>query len=183
MGFSEAGPLAALVRSIDAVNSFIGRAAAWLGLGMMLVSVAGTVMARVGKWRGEASSVAALDEGQWYLFSLLFLFCAPWALREGAHVRVDVLYGRLGRRGRAWLNLAGGLLMLLPFALFAVAVTAPTAAESLRRLEVSPDAGGLLRYPLMLAVPVAFGLLALQGVAEVLRAVGTLGADAGEDAA
>ena len=158
------------MRAIDALSSFLGRAAAWLGLLMIGVAVVAALGAKVGEALGRPMQSVALDELQWYLFSVLFLLAGPWALREDAHVRVDVLYGRLSARGKAWIDLVGGVVLLIPFALFAIAVTWPTAMESFRVREVSPDAGGLLRWPLELFVPFAFGLLLLQSVAEVARA-------------
>lgn len=156
--------------AIDRISTSIGRAAAWLGLAMVLVAALNAAGSYLEPYFERRLSFVALDEAEWYLFSIVFLFAAPWALREGAHVRVDVLYGRLGVRGRAWIDLVGGLLLLLPFAIYAIVVTVPTAVEAVRRLETSPDAGGLPRYPLQILVPIAFGLLALQGLAAVLRA-------------
>ncbi|MEO1699332.1 MAG: TRAP transporter small permease subunit [Planctomycetota bacterium] len=159
-----------LLDAIDAASVRIGQLAAWLGLGMVGAAVTVTLGAKVGALFGAPLRFVALDELQWYLFSATFLFAAPWALKEGAHVRVDVVQSRLGPRGRAWIDLIGGVVLLLPFALFAVYVTWPTAMESLRLREASPDAGGLARWPLKLAVPFAFGLLFLQGLSTTLRA-------------
>jgi TRAP-type mannitol/chloroaromatic compound transport system permease small subunit len=108
-------------------------------------------------------------ELQWYFFSIVFLLAAPHALRLNSHVRVDVFYGRLGLRGKAWIDLLGGLAFLLPFCIFAVWLTFPSAMLSLGIRETSPDPGGLARWPIKLVVPIAFVLLTLQGFAEVVR--------------
>ena len=108
-------------------------------------------------------------ELQWYFFSLVFLLAAPFAVRLDSHVRVDVLYGRLGTRGKAWIDLIGTLVFLLPFCVFGVWYALPSALSSLDIREVSPDPGGLTRWPIKLVVPVAFVLLTLQGFAEVTR--------------
>lgn len=163
-----------LVAFVEKLNTLVGRAAAWLGLLMVLLGAVSAIASAMQSFTDARLSFVALDEAQWYLFSLMFLFAAPWALREDAHVRVDVLYGRLGPRGQAWTNLLGGAFLLVPFCVYAVVVTIPTAAESVRVLEVSPDAGGLVRWPLRLAVPVAFALIALQGVVLVMRSFVTL---------
>ena len=168
------------VAFVDRLNRRIGRAAAWLGLLMVLLGAASAIAGSMDSFVDARLSFVALDEAQWYLFSLMFLFAAPWALSEDAHVRVDVLYGRHGARGRAWTNLLGGVLLLVPFCVYAVVVTVPAAAESFRVREMSPDAGGLARWPLKLCVPVAFALLALQGVALVVRSV--VERSVGEDA-
>lgn len=164
----------AFVRTIDRLSEGVGKLAAWLGLAMVLIAAANAVLGALDPYTEARLGFVALDEAEWYLFSVLFLFAAPWGLKEGSHVRVDVLYGRLGARGRAWTDLLGGLLLAVPFALYATWVTAPVALESFRLREVSNDAGGLLRYPLMAAVPVAFALVALQAVANAVRAWSTL---------
>ena len=137
---------------------------------MVLIGAANALGGYLEPYLGRRLSFVALDEGQWYLFSVLFLAAAPWALCEDAHVRVDVLYGRLGPKGKAWTNLLGSLLLLIPFCVFAVWVLTPSAIESFRVREVSPDAGGLVRWPIRLVAPVAFCLLGLQGMAGVIRA-------------
>jgi len=106
----------------------------------------------------------ALVEMQWYLFSVVFLLAAPWALRSGAHVRVDILYERVGPKGRAWINLIGTLVLLLPFAAIGLWSCWGFAAESIMSREGSNDPGGLARWPVKSLLPVAFGLLVLQGV-------------------
>jgi len=111
----------------------------------------------------------AYIEAQWYLFSLVFLLGAAAALREDAHVRVDVIYGRLSRRVRNWIDLWGTFVFLIPFCVFAIAVSVPTVIDSWRELEVSPDPGGLPRYPIKTLIPIAFVLLLLQGMAQAVR--------------
>ena len=162
------------VALVDRMNTLIGKLAAWLGLAMVFAGAGNALANKIEPYVGRRLSSVALEELQWYLFSALFLLAAPWALKENAHVRVDILYGRLGRRGKAWTDALGGALLLLPFCVYAVVVTYPAAMESLRVREVSPDPGGLARWPIKLLVPLAFTLLALQGLANVVRAIGTL---------
>jgi TRAP-type mannitol/chloroaromatic compound transport system permease small subunit len=156
-------------RAVDALNARVGRLAAWLTLAMVLIG-AGNALARYSdRSTGLGLSSNAWIEAQWYLFSLVFLFGAPWALRTGGHVRVDVLYGRLGLRARAWIDLVGGLVLLIPFCVFALVVSWPSVAESIAIRELSPDPGGLPRWPLKACVPAAFALLLLQGLSEVVK--------------
>ncbi|MEM1448719.1 MAG: TRAP transporter small permease subunit [Planctomycetota bacterium] len=162
------------VALVDRLSTAVGRAAAWLGLAMVLVGAGNAVAGYLEPYVGRRLSSVAFEELQWYLFTALFLLAAPWALATGAHVRVDVLYGRLGRRGKAWIDGAGGVLLLVPFCVYGVLVTWPAAAESFRVREVSPDPGGLARWPIKALVPVAFVLLALQGIANVVRAIADL---------
>jgi len=174
-GRGPAYPLAVSLPSlIDRLNVAVGRAAAWSVLAMALIGAANAIASYLEPLAGRRLASVALDELQWYLFSALFLLAAPWALRVNAHVRVDVLYGRLGERGKGWTDALGGLVLLIPFCVYAVVVSVPTAVESIQRHEVSPDPGGLLRWPIKAVLPVAFVLLALQGVANTMRAVAVL---------
>jgi TRAP-type mannitol/chloroaromatic compound transport system permease small subunit len=104
------------------------------------------------------------------MFSLVFLLGAAHALRRDAHVRVDVIYGRLSARVRAWIDLIGTLLLLLlPFCTMAIVLSWPSVRNSWAVLEGSPDPGGLPRYPLKTMILVAFALLGAQGLALVIR--------------
>lgn len=163
-----------LADAVDRVSIQVGRLAAWLGLAMVLTGAWYAVGRAVEERFDVRLTSSSLTEAQWYLFSVLFLFAAPWALQSGAHVRVDVLHARLHPRQRAWVELLGMLLFLVPFCGFAIATSLPVGLESLRQLEGSPDPGGLARWPLKLAVPIAFGLLLLQGLAEAIRALAEL---------
>jgi len=89
-------------------------------------------------------------------------------------VRIDVFYGRLGPRGRAWIDLFGGVLFLLPMALLLVWLSWPMFYEAWTTHELSPDAGGLVRWPVKLLLPAGFALLALQGLAEIIKRAGVL---------
>lgn len=113
-------------------------------------------------------------ELQWYLFSLVFLLGAAYTLKHNAHVRVDVLYTRLSARGKAWINLLGTVLFLIPFCVLMLWTSWPVIEDSWARLEGSPDPGGLPRYPLLTAIPLAFILLILQGGAFLIQQIATL---------
>jgi TRAP-type mannitol/chloroaromatic compound transport system permease small subunit len=153
-----------MAHGIDALNERVGRLVIWLVLATVLIS-AGNAISRYGL---NLSSNAWL-EIQWYLFSLIFLLGAGYTLRHNGHVRIDVIYGRLSRRGQAIIDLAGGVLFLLPMAGIIAWLSWTGFAEAYAIGETSPDAGGLLRWPVKLAIPLGFALLALQGVAEVIK--------------
>lgn len=161
--------LLALARLIDALTERIGRLVIWLVLAATLIS-AGNALARY--TLGESSN--AWLEIQWYLFGALFLLAAGYTLKHNGHVRIDIFYNRLGPRGQAWIDLAGGLLFLLPMAVLLAWLAWPIFHEAWVTHETSPDAGGLLRWPVKLLLPVGFALLALQGVAEVIKRIGVL---------
>lgn len=164
----------AFCTAIDRLNKRVAQGAAWLTVLMVLIA-AGNALARyLGKATGTSISSNAWLEAQWYLFSLVFLLGAPHALRRGGHVRVDVFLERCSKRTRLWIDLLGGLLLLIPFCLFALITSYEFVTDSLQTMEVSPDPGGLARWPLKLVVPIAFMLLLVQAIAEVLRRAAAL---------
>lgn len=158
-----------LARGVDALNRAVGRAAAWLSFAMVLMGAFNALARYFDRAAGGGLSSNAWVEGQWYLFSLMFLLGAPYALRAGAHVRVDVFYGRLPMRGRHWIDLLGGILFTIPFCIFALWISWPAVHESWVIREGSPDPGGLPRWPIKAVLPVAFALLLLQGLSETLK--------------
>ncbi len=156
---------------IDRASTWVGRAASWLALLMVLIGAFNAVARYAGRWIGVNLARNAFIELQWYLFSLLFLLGAAWTLRDDAHVRVDVLYGRLSPKKRAWIDLLGVLLFLLPFCAFAIATSWPALESSWAVREGSPDPGGLARYPLKTVLPLAFAMLGLQGISQGIKAL------------
>ena len=161
--------LLALARLIDAMTERVGRVVIWLVLVATLIS-AGNALSR---YLFGVSSNAWL-EIQWYLFGAMFMLAAGYTLKHNGHVRIDIFYNRLGPRGQAWVDLAGGLLFLLPMAVLLMWLSWPMFHEAWVTQEHSPDSGGLLRWPVKLLLPAGFALLALQGVAEVVKRIGVL---------
>ena len=165
------------IGAIDALNEAIGRSVAWLVLGMMLVTGLVVVLRY-----GFAIGSIALQESVMYLHGLVFMLGIPYALKHDAHVRVDVLYGRLGQRGRDLVNLAGHLLFLLPIAGFVVWVSWDYTGRAWRIREGSAEVGGIEAvFLLKTLIPLLGGLLFLQGLAEIGHIVlRLLGRDAAE---
>ena len=161
--------LLALSRAIDALNEGVGRAVLWLVLAATLISAANAGM----RYAFDMASNAWL-ELQWYLFAAIFLLAAGYTLKHNGHVRIDILYGQLSERGRAWIDLLGSLVFLLPFSLLLVWFSWPGFANAWQHGEMSPDAGGLLRWPVRLTIPLGFALLALQGVSEIIKRIAFL---------
>ena len=158
-----------LAHAIDALNEAIGRGVKWLVLLATLVS-AGNATLRYGF---DLSSNAWL-ELQWYLFALIFLLGAGYTLKHNGHVRIDVIYSRLSLRAQAWIDFCGSLLFLLPVAGLMAWFSWSMFVEAWSIQEVSADSGGLLRWPIKLALPLGFGLLFLQGVSETIKRAGML---------
>jgi len=158
-----------LSRWIDALTECVGRAASWLILLAVLIS-AGNAVAR---YAFNVSSNAWL-EVQWYLFAAVFLLCAGYALKHNQHVRIDVLAGRLSRRGQVGIEIFGTLFFLLPAAALILWLSWPVFVDSWRSGEVSSNVDGLALWPARLLVPAGFALLVLQGVAELIKRVAFL---------
>ena len=151
-------------RLIDAINTRIGKAAAWLILAAVLVSTINALF----RYSFSMSSNAWL-ELQWYLFAGTFLLCAPWTLKCNEHIRIDVVTGRYSPRVHAWIDIIGGLLFLIPMCLVILWSAVPFAWDSIASMENSSNAGGLIVWPAKLLIPVAFTLLLLQGASEVIK--------------
>ncbi len=166
---SITAPLLGIARAIDAVNERIGRTVLWLVLAVTLISAANALMRY-----GFGMSSNAWLEIQWYLFGAIFLLAAGYTLKHNGHVRVDVLYGRWSPRARAWIDLLGAALFLLPLCVLMVWLSWHGFIESFQRGELSSDAGGLIRWPVRLLIPLGFALLGLQGVSELIKRVAFL---------
>jgi TRAP-type mannitol/chloroaromatic compound transport system permease small subunit len=159
---------------IDSINEWIGRLVAWLTLAMILIGAYNAAVRYLSRYVGISLSSNAYIELQWYMFSLVFLLGAAYTLRRNKHVRVDVICGQLSRRARGWINLLGTVLLLIPFVIVTLWVSWPSVRNSWAVREVSPDPGGLPRYPIKTVILVALGLLLLQGIAELIKQIANL---------
>lgn len=156
--------LLAFARGVDRLNGWIGHVIYWLILALVLISSSNAVVRKT----LDISSNAFL-EIQWYLFSAVFLLGAGYTLSRNAHVRVDVLSSRLSLRARAWIDIFGTLVFLLPMAGLVLYFAWPFFMTSWLEGEMSSDAGGLVRWPVKLLLPAGFVLLILQGLAEICK--------------
>ncbi len=163
-----------LSASIDRFTVRTGKLVSWLAVIMVLIASYNAIVRYAGRFLGLNLSSNAYIEAQWYLFSLIFLLGAAYALQQDAHVRVDVLFGRLSPRARTWINVLGTVLLLVPFCIFLLWTSWPVVANSWRVREVSPDPGGLPRWPLKAVIPICFVLLLLQGVSELIKEIARL---------
>jgi TRAP-type mannitol/chloroaromatic compound transport system permease small subunit len=161
--------LLALSRFIDAMNARFGTLANWAVLLACAIS-AGNAMIR---YAYDTSSNAWL-ELQWYLFTAVVMLGASYTLQKNEHVRVDILYMRLSERGKEWLDLIGTVVFLLPTMLLLAWLSWPLLRESWHVQETSSNAGGLLRWPVLLMIPLGFCLVALQGISEIVKRIAAL---------
>jgi len=163
-----------LSNMIDAVNGFIGRVLAWVAVVLVALGVINVVGRYLGAHLGMQLSSNAVLEAQTQAFNLIFLLGAAWLLMRGGHIRVDILHSRFGPRLREWVDLVGHVLILIPFSLTMMWLSWDYVMRSWARLEVSPNPGGLPLYPIKTVILLAFGLLALQGISEIIKRVDAL---------
>ena len=161
--------LLALSRAIDALSERIGRVIYWFVLVVVLISAANATIRKLFNY----SSNAYL-EIQWYLFSVIFLFGAGYVLLHNAHVRIDIVSGRLSARAQNWIDVFGLLLFLFPMAFTIMWLSWPLFMDSYTRNEVSTNAGGLIIWPARLMVPIGFFLLIMQGISELIKRIAFL---------
>ena len=158
-----------LSRGIDAVNRRIGQFFALMVLLAILVSSVNATVRKV----FDLSSNAWL-ELQWVLFSMVFLFCAPWTLLSNEHVRIDIVNSMLPRSVRSKIELIGHALFLLPLTIVMIITSVPFFLESFRLNEQSFSSGGLPQWPAKSLVMIGFALLAMQGVSEFIKRVAVM---------
>jgi len=156
--------LLALSRVIDAVNEKLGWIADWLVLLSCLIS-AGNAFSR---YAFSISSNAWL-EIQWYMFGALVLLGASYTLKKNEHVRVDIVYSNISTRRQIWIDIFGGILFMMPATLILAYLSWPVFYNSWALGEISSNAGGLVRWPIKIFLPVGFALLSLQGVSELIK--------------
>lgn len=161
--------LLAISRGIDWFNTNLAVVANWLVLLAALIS-AGNAGSR---YLFSESSNGWL-EIQWYMFAGMVLLGAPYTLKMNEHVRVDLVYGLASERTRIWIDIVGGFLFLLPICVILTYFTWPWFVESWTLNEASSNAGGLVRWPVKLLLPVGFFLMAIQGVSEIIKRVAAL---------
>ena len=177
---------------IDWVNDKFGVVATWLILFACLLSAANAgvryglnaLLALIKKYpllpgieaftAGYGNNANAFLEAQWYMFAAIVLLGAPYTLKVNEHVRVDIIYSSVSDRARIWIDILGIIFFLLPICIILIHFTWPWFAESLRNHEYSSNAGGLLRWPVKLMLPLGFALMTLQGLSELIKRIAAL---------
>ena len=164
--------LLSISRVIDAVNTAIGKAVSWLILVAVIISAGNAVIRKV-----FSSSSNAWLEMQWYLFGAVFMLAAAWTLLSNEHIRIDVVNSRLSTRTRNIIELVGHIFFLLPTAALVVYTSWIFFATSFAQNEQSPNAGGLALWPIKALIPVAFALLFVQGLSELIKRIAIMRGD------
>jgi len=158
-----------LSQLIDWLNERVGKGAFWLVLIMTVISAGNAVV----RFTVNYSSNGLL-EIQWYLFAAIFMLCSPYTLQKNEHVRIDVLSSKLSPRGLAVIDIIGTLFFLLPMVIVVLWLSLPLVADSFHINEMSANAGGLIRWPVKILLPIGFTLLALQGISELIKRIAFL---------
>jgi len=158
-----------LSRGIDWLNGQVGKYVIWLILASTVISGINAIVRKVFNY----SSNAYL-EVQWYLFAASFLLAAGYTLLQGEHVKIDVVSSRFSKRRQIWIDVIGFTLFLTPVCLTILWYGIPFFLQGFNSGEMSANAGGLIRWPVYLMIPLGFGLLLLQGFSELIKRVAFL---------
>ena len=156
-------------RAIDSLNAFVGRYVIWLILASTVISAVNAVVRKI----FNMSSNAYL-EVQWYLFAAAFLLASAYTLLHGEHVKIDVIYHRLAKRTQIWIDVFGFVVFLTPVCAAILWFGIPFFLQGYRSGEMSSNAGGLIRWPVYLMMPLGFSLLLLQGWSELIKRIAFL---------
>jgi TRAP-type mannitol/chloroaromatic compound transport system permease small subunit len=158
-----------LSRAIDWLNTQVGKWVIWLILASTVISGLNAVVRKV----FNVSSNAYL-EVQWYLFAAAFLLAAGYTLLNGEHVKIDVISSRFSKRTQIGIDVFGFIFFLMPMCAAILWYGTPFFLQGLRSGEMSSNAGGLIRWPVYLMIPVGFTLLMLQGISELIKRIAFL---------
>jgi TRAP-type mannitol/chloroaromatic compound transport system permease small subunit len=156
-------------RAVDGLNALVGRWVIWLILASTVISGLNAIVRKA----FNTSSNAYL-EVQWYLFAAAFLLAAGYTLLNGEHVKIDVISSKLSKRKQIWIDVIGFAFFLTPVCIVILYYGIPFFLQGLRSGEVSSNAGGLIRWPVYIFIPLGFGLLLLQGLSELVKRVAFL---------
>ena len=158
-----------VTRVVDAVNTWIGKRIAWLILTAVVVSAVNATVRKI----FDTSSNSWL-ELQWVLFSAVFLLCAPWTLLDNEHIRIDIVNNMLPKRVRDSIDAVGHAFFLLPLTIIMVVTGIPFFLRSVEINEQSGNAGGLAQWPSKALIMVAFAMLFMQGISELVKRIAVM---------
>ena len=156
-------------KAIDWLNAQVGKYVIWLILAATAISAVNAMVRKA----FNASSNAYL-EVQWYLFAAAFLLAAGYTLLHGEHVKIDVISSHLSKRKQIWIDVIGFIFFLTPVCLAVLWFGVPFFVKGFQSGEMSPNAGGLIRWPVYLMMPLGFSLLLLQGWSELIKRIAFL---------
>ncbi|TXC66288.1 TRAP transporter small permease subunit [Piscinibacter aquaticus] len=149
---------------IDRINDRIGQGIRWLVLAAVLISALNAIVRKA-----FSISSNAFLEVQWYLFAAVFMLGAGYAFLRNVHVRIDFISSKLSKRANAIIDALGIVIFLIPLCLIMISLSWPFFANARHSGEMSQNAGGLIRWPAYLLIPVGFSILLLQGISELIK--------------
>lgn len=166
-----------LAHGIDRISEFLGKVSIYLILGLLAVGFYNVVVRYLGRFTGQHLSSNRLIETQWYMYSVIFFLIFAYNVKHDVNVRVDILYAKWSPQRKAWVDFLGTLLILIPFCLIGIWFTFNPVLVSWGLLpdgsfgtwELSPDPNGLPRAPIKSFIIVAFVLLLLQAIAQLIK--------------
>ena len=163
------GALLKLSGLIDRVNEWLGRVIMWLVLAAVLISAGNAIMRK-------AFSIGsnAFLEIQWYIFAAVFMLGVGYVMLKNAHVRIDFISSRLSKRTNAWIDAIGIVVFTIPLSIIMIDLGWPLFTRALQTGEMSQNAGGLIRWPVLMLVPLGFAILLLQAVSELIKRIAFL---------
>ena len=153
-------------RLVDSINTWIGKRLAWLVIAAVVVSAANATVRKI----FDTSSNSWL-ELQWVLFSIVFLLCSPWTLLANEHIRIDIVNNMMPKRVRNSIDIIGHAFFLLPLCIVMILTGVPFFLVSYGQNEQSLNAGGLPQWPSKGLIMIAFALLLVQGLSELVKRV------------
>jgi TRAP-type mannitol/chloroaromatic compound transport system permease small subunit len=153
-------------RVVDATDTWIGKRLAWLIFAAVVVSAANATVRKI----FDTSSNSWL-ELQWILFSVVFLLCAPWTLLDNEHIRIDIVNNMLPKRVRDSIDVIGHAFFLMPLAIIMIITGIPFFLRSAEINEQSGNAGGLPQWPSKALIMIAFAMLAIQALSELIKRI------------
>jgi TRAP-type mannitol/chloroaromatic compound transport system permease small subunit len=161
--------LLSLSRLIDRFNEQVGRGIRWLVLAAVLLSAGNAIVRKL-----FSTSSNALLEIQWYLFAGVFLLGGGYAFLRNVHVRIDFISSKLSKRANTVIDILGIVIFLIPLCIILIVLSWPFFYNAWVTGEMSSNAGGLIRWPVLALIPLGFSILLIQGISELIKRIAFL---------
>jgi TRAP-type mannitol/chloroaromatic compound transport system permease small subunit len=156
-------------RVVDAATTWIGKRVAWLIIAAVLVSAVNATVRKI-----FSTSSNSWLELQWVLFSIVFLLCSPWTLLANEHIRIDIVNQLLPQRVRNAIDVIGHAFFLLPLTIVMILTGVPFFLVSYAQNEQSLNAGGLPQWPSKALIMIAFAMLFVQALSELIKRIAVM---------
>lgn len=156
-----------IINKMESITEFNGKVAMWAALALIALVLYDTLA----RYLFSSGSIA-LQELEWHIHDVLFLLGISYALKHNAHVRVDLFYEKYSEKLKAWINIIGVVFLIIPFSVFIFYTGMEFAQDAYSYSEMSPNPGGLgYRFVIKSVISIAFALVILQAVSELLKSI------------